>query len=726
MAKKVKKVVLIVIGMLLTGVLIYSIPKIVSVLKLKNEAYELVKASTVNTFKESKTTLVYDTFGNELCKIKNNKDMYYCDFEDIPDIFAKAFVVIEDGDFYKHKGIDYKAIVRAAIANQKSNEIVQGGSTITQQLARNIFLSHEVTWERKIEEMFVAWELEKKYSKQQILEFYLNNIYFGNGYYGVESAAKGYFSKDLSELSISEQAFLAAIPNNPSLYDPVTHHDNTINRRNLILSKLYEEDHISSMDFYTAKDEQNELNLWHEADVNNSVVTYVRHCATESLMAQAGFTFRYNFGSQQDYEGYQVLYDTYFTRCQQQLLSGGYTIYTSINMEAQNYLQAAVDEKLGYDTLKSDDGIYKLQGAATCIDNLTGNVVAIVGSRSQDIGGLNLNRAYQSYRQPGSTIKPLVVYTPFLQLGNTPDTIVSDKRIPGGPSNSDGVYSGDITLREAVKYSKNVVAWNLYQEINPTTGIGFLTQMGFKNVWMDKEIASVPLGGFTYGVTTEEMAGAYAALANDGTYRRATCIVKIYDSSGAVAADEANRDVRVFDTESSRMMTDMLKSVMEPGGTGAGGNVPNCIVAGKTGTTNSVKDLWFCGYSRYYTTTVWMGYDYPKEMSGGNVAMSIFKEFMTHMHEGLKEVDFPKYSGTTGTQKETDEQLQESTEMQSEEMTSETNSQNAYTDEYMQQENSDTQNTSSGQEIKTTQNPQIDQDATTVTDPDASIDVDNG
>lgn len=174
------------------------------------------------------------------------------------------------------------------------------------------------------------------------------------------------------------------------------------------------------------------------------------------------------------------------------------------------------------------------------------------------------------------------------------------------------------------------------------------------------------------------------------------------------------------------MMTDMLKSVMEPGGTGAGGNVPNCIVAGKTGTTNSVKDLWFCGYSRYYTTTVWMGYDYPKEMSGGNVAMSIFKEFMTHMHEGLKEVDFPKYSGATGTQKETAEQLQESTEMQSEEMTSETNSQNAYTDEYMQQENSDTQNTSSGQEIETTQNPQIDQDATTVTDPDASIDVDNG
>lgn len=673
MAKKIKGIVLVILGLILAAGVIYAAPKVSAIIKLKDNAKELVKNSSESTFKSAKTTLVYDNRGNEIFKIKNDKDLYYVPFQDIPQTITDAFVVMEDQDFYTHNGIDYKAIVRAAFANQKSNQIVQGASTITQQLARNTFLSHEVSWERKIEEMFIAWELEKKYEKEQILEYYLNNIYFGNGYYGVEAASRGYFSKSVSELSLSEQAFIAAIPNNPSLYDPLSNYDNTQKRKNLILSEMYSHDLISSMDYYVSKEEVVVLNMPVEKAVNNSVITYVRHCATESLMSEAGFSFRYSFSSDSDYEGYQELYDIYYTRCQQKLLGGGYLVFTAIDMELQGELQKALDTQLGVDNELSQEGVYKLQGSATCIDNSTGNVVAIVGSRSQELSGLNLNRAYQSHRQPGSAIKPLAVYTPYLQLGNTPDTIVKDEKITDGPSNVDGVYSGDITLREAVKTSKNVVAWNIYQQIKPSTGVGILMQMGFKELWYDKDVPAGALGGFTYGSTTEEMAGGYATLANDGVYRKATCVVTIIDSSGQIVVDESKRGVRVFDSNSCRMMTDMLKSAVSEGGTGKSATIENGIIVGKTGTTNANKDKWFCGYSKYYTTAVWTGYDYPKELSGSNLAVKIFREYMESIHTGLPVVDFEHFGkDEEETQPETETASESETETETEDITGET------------------------------------------------------
>ena len=260
MTKKVKWAILFIVLALLAAGGIYLAPKAASVWRMRRIAKAFVDSSTQSTFKETKTTLVYDKNGEELCQIKSSKELYYVTFDQIPKTLANAFVVMEDRDFYSHSGIDYKAIVRAALANQKSSEIVQGASTITQQLARNIFLTQEVTWERKIEEMFIAWDLEKKYSKEEILEFYLNNIYFGNGYYGVEAAARGYFSKSVSELTLSEQAFIAAIPNNPSKYNPLTNFENTLRRRDLILEQMYDTDYITSMDFYTAKSEEIVLN----------------------------------------------------------------------------------------------------------------------------------------------------------------------------------------------------------------------------------------------------------------------------------------------------------------------------------------------------------------------------------------------------------------------------------------------------------------------------------
>lgn len=271
-----------------TTLAIFS-PKIVKIIKLAQEAKELVNKSSLDTFMASGTTVIYDTDGNELCTMRESKDMYYVDIGQIPDTLQKSFVVMEDKDFYKHKGIDFKAIIRAVIANTENDEIVQGASTITQQLAKNIFLSQEVTWQRKVKEIFVAWDLEKKYTKDQILEFYLNNIYFSNGYYGVGAAARGYFDKEVSELTVAEQVFIAAIPNNPTRYNPLTNYDNTVGRRDLILGKLYENDMINSMNYYTALDTQVVLAQQPEVSKNNSVETYARHCATESMMQANGF-----------------------------------------------------------------------------------------------------------------------------------------------------------------------------------------------------------------------------------------------------------------------------------------------------------------------------------------------------------------------------------------------------------------------------------------------------
>lgn len=650
--RMIRRLILLTILLALVTVLAVLSPKIIKVIKLAQDAKQIVAASTVDTFRESGTTVIYDAEGNELCTMRESKDMYYVDISQIPEGLQDAFVVMEDKDFYKHKGIDFKAIIRAIIANTENDEIVQGASTITQQLAKNIFLSQEVTWERKVKEIFVARELEKKYSKKQILEFYLNNIYFANGYYGVGAAAKGYFSKEAGELSLSEQAFIAAIPNNPTRYNPLTNFDKTKERRDNILTRLYNDDYINSMNYYTAVDSEVVLSQQPVASKNNSVETYARHCATEGMMQANGFVFRTNFTSDYDYEEYRRLYEESYTIFQQKLLSGGYMVYTSIDMGLQEKLQSAVDDNLKNYTSQKD-GVYEMQSSTTCIDNTTGNVVAIVGSRSQELEGYTLNRAYQSYRQPGSSIKPLIDYLPYLEKGNNPDTIVTDEYIQDGPKNADGTYMGNITLRTAVSLSRNTVAWNILKEIGTRVGSSYLINQGFHKVWMDKEYNAISIGGFTYGVSTEEMAGAYATIANDGDYRRATCIVSIIDRHGKMVYDTSNRAQKIYDTEACRMMTDMLKSVVTDG-TGRGAVPDNVIVAGKTGTTNSNYDSWFCGYSAYYTVAVWQGYDYPASIPQ-NCTIDIFRQFMEQAHKGLVKKDFPKYRSKGSQQESTGE-----------------------------------------------------------------------
>lgn len=626
---------------------------------LQQEAKMLVQSSSEATFRSVQTSLVYDANGKLISTLKGEKDVYYLEYEDIPAYAVAAMISIEDKKFYRHNGIDIKAIMRAAKAMIENGEVTQGGSTITQQLSKLIFLTQERTWERKIEEMFIAVGLEKVYSKDKIMEFYLNNVYFGNGYYGIQAASKGYFSADAKDLSLSQIAFLCAIPNNPGLYDPVTNAENTIKRRDRILHQMLEDGKISQTTCEQAKAEVITLNR-PEKTKNDYVETYTYYCAIRALMQQQGFQFQTEFSSEEKKEKYQKEYDALYEECQKSLYTQGYRIYTSIDLDMQQMLQESVDQNLAGFEEQNEEGIFTLQSSAVCIDNHTGRVKAIVGGRNQNLPGYTLNRAYQSFRQPGSAIKPLIVYTPALEGRYTPDTIVQDVKTEEGPSNSSGYYEGDITLRRAVEASKNTVAWNLLEEMTPKAGLAYLKEMKFSRLDRKDERPTSALGGFTHGVSAVEMASGYAAIAHDGKFREPTCIVKITNAKDETILETETEEVDVYKSNATRMMTDMLVSVLQEG-TGRGLALTSMPSAGKTGTTNDNKDGWFVGYTSYYTTSVWVGYDMPKELpglSGASYPGSIWRMFMEQVHQGLEPVEFLPYIDETKAPLDDEEYLE--------------------------------------------------------------------
>ncbi len=651
------KVQIVLLLILVGAVTYYYVSGYASVVSdLKTEASLLVKKSSPDTFRQTETSEVYDANGNTISILKGEKDVYYITYDQIPQNAIKALVSIEDKKFFEHSGVDYKAIARAAYAMIKNGEVTQGGSTITQQLSRNIFLSSEKTWQRKVEEIYIASELEKKYSKEQILEFYLNNVYFANGYYGLQAAAKGYFSKDISELTLSQVCFLLAIPNSPTFYDPMVNPENTMQRRNLILQAMVDDGKLTKENAEKAKAEQMVLTR-PKAVKNNYVETYVYYCATRALMAADGFEFQTEFKNDAKEKEYERKYEEAYNECNRSLFTAGYRIYTSIDLNTQNLLQSSIDEKLAEFTDVSDEGIYALQSAGVCIDNETGMTKAIVGGRSQEVTGYTLNRAFQSFRQPGSSIKPLIVYLPALKMGYTPDSVVIDEKAEDGPENASGNYNGEITLRQAVAASKNTIAWQLYTEITPQVGIDYLKQLGFSHITKDDYGMAACLGGLTVGVSPLEMAKAYGTIENDGKMRDPSCIVKIEDTQGNIIYEASAEETEVYEENNARTMTDMLQSVLTDG-TARDNDLGEMPAAGKTGTTNSNRDGWFVGYTKYYTTSIWVGYDIPKQvpgLTGASYPASIWQDFMLKMHEGLVPAEFKKPIEFIGTEEQQDE-----------------------------------------------------------------------
>ena len=583
------------------------------VFSLYLEAQTVAKESSAGDFQTGQVGEVYDSDGNRIALLQNDKNIIYLTSDQIPELVKRAFVSIEDKRFYKHHGSDPFAIVRAVTSLLGKGRITQGGSTITQQLVRNIYLTHTIRWERKVEEIFIAHAMEREYSKDELLEFYINNIYFSNGCYGIEAASQKYFSRSVSDLDLSETAFLCAIPNNPSIYDPLTHADKTIERRNLILQNMLDDGIINEQQYTDAVNEKITLNPYSPSYTRTWAHTYIYECATRALMGVTGKD-----------------YDT----CHDMLYNNGYKVYTSIDMEAQELLQTTVDTELEDYNTRNNNGSYALQASAVTIDNTTGLVTAIVGGRSQDDVSADYNRAYLSFRQPGSSIKPLIVYTPALERGYTASSTVVDSKEPDGPSNA-GSYSGAISLRTAVEQSKNTVAYKLFRELTPEVGLQYLLNMNFSSIQDSDYVLSAALGGLSKGASCLEMTSAYATLENEGVFRQPTCVTLITDSKGNVVVRSETEEKQVYQSSAAHEMTNILEGVLTRG-TAHGKALTNMPCAGKTGTTNDNIDGWFVGYTAYYTTGVWVGFDSPRSthsLSGATYPLNIWYNYMTELHK---------------------------------------------------------------------------------------------
>ncbi|WP_296118098.1 transglycosylase domain-containing protein [uncultured Eubacterium sp.] len=632
--------------------------------QIAKEAKQLVDDSTPETFRLAQTSYIYSADGTQLAALAEDEDATYLEYKDIPADVVNAFVAVEDRTFWQNNGVDLKGIARVCLNYVRTRgQVAEGASTITQQLARGTFLSNEKTMSRKIKEIFIARELTKKYSKEQIMEFYCNSCCFANGIYGVEDASKKYFGVDVNDLTLSQTAYICAIPNRPEYYNPLKNSENAITRRDKILEDMYECGYITKDAGEGALAETIQVAAVSDEETKfyNYEVTYAIDCTVRYLMKLDGFEFQYHFDKEKDYTEYYNNYDEAYKQAKHKLYTGGYKITTTMDLKAQKNLQTILDKELAFNTdLKEGSDVYGFQGALTVIDNETGKVVAMIGGRSQDAISqtYSLNRGYQSYAQPGSSVKPLIVYTPALEQGydanSTLQEISVDKAKTSTSAEIKKMTGEKFTLRRAVEKSKNGCAYSLYNEITPKVGLSYLENMNFSRIVPKDYTLSSGLGGMTQGVTNVEMANAYATLANHGKYTQTDCISSILDADGNEIYEEPESK-QVYEKSAADQMTDILKGVLTASGATAQKlnwySSTDIEAAGKTGTTNNNKAAYFCGYTPYYTIAVWVGYDQPqyvKGLSGGTYPAYIWKNAMLYMIDGLdtKEFDLEGISGS--------------------------------------------------------------------------------
>ena len=623
-------------------------------------AKECIDNSSEDTFIINETSYIYDSNGKLLSKLKGDQDATYIKYDEIPSDIVNAFIAVEDRSFWENPGIDVKGLMAAGYDAIKSKgENIRGASTITQQLSRNIFLTHEVSLERKFKEMLIAIKMTKKYTKEQIMEFYCNDICFANAYYGIEAAAKGYFNKSSQQLSLSEMAYICAIPNSPEYYNPYKHPERALERRDKILSDMYSLGYITESEYNEALNEEIEV-CKTENPMNDYQTTFAMDCVAKWIMKENNFEFRYTFENIDDYNSYKKNYDEVYEQTYNSIRLAGYKIYTSLDSDIQENLQNIVNEDLKFNDEISDNGVLALQGAVTVIDNESNKVIAVIGGRTagpNDDGELvevtsdtyTLNRAFQSYRQPGSSIKPLVVYTPALMSGYTPTSIVYNIDVDAAKEKGVDVQTltGEpMELQKALWASKNGVAWQIFDRLGSEYAMSFLQQMEFSKIcpWDFGNASS--LGGLTYGVTTVEMASAYNALQNHGYYTEPTCITKIVDKDGNdiyFNSDNTSTGRQVYNEKAADIMVEMMTGVLKYG-TAAKLNwykSTNNIAGCKTGTTNNSKDGWLCGFTPQYTVTVWVGYDQPKTLNnlyGATYPGQIWKDCMLSLIDGQEEI----------------------------------------------------------------------------------------
>ncbi|MCD8375415.1 MAG: PBP1A family penicillin-binding protein [Oscillospiraceae bacterium] len=586
----------------------------------------------------------------ELLTLYGDENRVWVEYEDIPENLIYATVAIEDQRFWNHSGVDWIRTAKAILLMFTGGDI-QGGSTITQQLLKNITSNNEVTVQRKVLEIFMALEFEKTHTKEEILEWYLNYIYLGDSCYGVYTASLNYFGKELDELTLAECASLISITNNPSAYNPYRHPENNLTRRNLVLSQMEAQGMITEEEMLEAQAEELTLNR-ETASAEQVVFSWYEDQVIEDVIADL----------MSEYE----LSETAATNL---LYRGGLQIETCLDPEVQAYVdEVYTAESIGSDSTNGQT----LQSAITVIDNSTGNVVALAGGIGEKEGSRLYNRATQAVRPSGSSIKPLSVYAPALDLGLvTPYSVVDDTPIlvdgSAWPRNSGGYYNGLVTVSEAVRRSLNTVAVkvlqdyvtieNSYEYLTEHFGITTLVESREVNgsVKTDLTLASLALGGLTDGVSTYEMAAAYATFANNGIYKapRTYSRVVLVDSNGkeTVLLDNTSASEAVLKESTVYYINQMLKSVVSSG-TGTTASFSGMTIAGKTGTTTSNYDRWFAGYTPYYTAVVWIGYDTQEKIpsANSNMAMTLWKEVMQPLHAELENIDFETPDGLVTAQ----------------------------------------------------------------------------
>ena len=579
----------------------------------------------------------------------------WADFSEMPDALWQAAVSIEDQRFFEHNGVDWLRTGKATLNMLTGGDETYGGSTITQQLLKNMTGDNKGTVNRKVREIFRALEFEKNYTKWEILELYLNTIALGKGCYGVQTAAEYYFGKDVSELSTAECASLIAITNNPSLYGPmstvvVTNPDTGVKktarelnkrRQETILDKMYELGYIETEEELKAcKSEELQF-----TDGSTSAEDLAAAAAAE---ASGGDNRVNSWFVEQAFKDVttdlankmEISEDAARTL----LYNGGYHIYTTLDPEIQKIAESVYEDRSNLD-VTSKKG-QQLQSGITIIDPSTGNIVAMVGAIGAKEGNLLWNYAVGK-RQVGSSMKPLTAYAPALDAGTiTPATTFDNypvQELNGSPwpKNSPNTYTGFTTVTEGIRRSINTIAVQSLESVGVTAAFAFATEkLNLSLEADDMNLSALGLGGLTYGLSTVEMAAAYASFANGGIYNTPKMYVKVTDANGNVVLDNTGESHVAMKETTAYLMTKMLQEAATSG-TGASANFGNMAIAGKTGTTSENYDRYFVGYTPYYCAAVWTGYDKnEKIVYNGNPAITMWKKVMQKIHEELPNKSF--------------------------------------------------------------------------------------
>ena len=563
-----------------------------------------------------RTSIIYDGQSDVVTRLHGVQDRTWVSISELQPSTVYAFISAEDARFFEHEGVDVIRIAGAFVADIKAGSYVQGASTISQQLIKLSHLTSEKTISRKAEEAALAYEMERQYSKEDILEMYLNYVYFGGGYYGIEAAAEGYFGVHASDLTLDQSAMLAGILKSPSGYAPHINYAASINRRNNILRLMQDYGYITDDEKKQAAAKR--PTILH--DKNEEYSGYYTDAVTKSAAALMGITV-------------------------DELIRGGYSIYSAMDSDIQHYCEEMF--KNG-ELFPAEDS----EAAIVVLEPSTGMVVAMVGGRSYT-GGISFNRATDIRRQPGSVIKPVIAYAPaFEYLNYTAADMILDEETTFAdytPSNYGNKYYGWVTVREAVTKSLNVPAVKTLSAVGVYRAKDFAKRCGIEFDDKDDSLA-LALGGFTYGVSPLQIAGAYSCFASGGIYNTPTLIKKITDRNGLTVYEYRQDSRRVMSEANAYILTSMLKSVVTEG-TGHRLNTLDIPIAGKTGTVglaNGNRDAWMAGYTPEYTAVVWQGYDsdrlglLPSSATGGTYPALMLYELFNHIYPDGRSGDFEK------------------------------------------------------------------------------------